>query len=358
MSRQFDYEYHQALDGLTFTREQKSTLAAQAARAAQAAGKAQRRTRRPLGKMAVIAACLTVVLAVGASAAGILPSPAEVFGPLFGGTVAQTEVIDKIGHPIGASDTDNGITITADAIMGDEYNAVIVYTISRNDGERFLPEGRDLPSSQLMIGGFGGSSWARGGSHGSAWFVDDDPDDDRVQYVETVTSDVSLTKGTATAEFWNLCYWDVENQAEAPLYEGKWKFRFEVDYEDCSVHLGGGETISQDDLTFTIDEVTVSPIAVRAAYTADLAVVWDNGENGRQSPEDARQTQRYLESIEILLTKTDGTVIDLSGAGGSINPDYDANLSHCAKGQVLEEIIPLEDMASISVGGVVFPIGQ
>ena len=67
-----------------------------------------------------------------------------VFTPLFGGAAAQTEVIDKIGRPIGASDTDNGITITAEAIMGDQYNAVIVYTLTRDDGERFLPEGKGL----------------------------------------------------------------------------------------------------------------------------------------------------------------------------------------------------------------------
>ena len=60
----------------------------------------------------------------------------EVFSPLFGGAPAQTEIIDKIGYPVGASDTDNGVTVTADAVMGDAYNAVIVYTISRDDGTR------------------------------------------------------------------------------------------------------------------------------------------------------------------------------------------------------------------------------
>ena len=75
------------------------------------------------------------MLAVGtAGATGILRSAVEVFSPLFGGAPAQTEIIDKIGYPVGASDTDNGVTVTADAVMGDAYNAVIVYTISRDDG--------------------------------------------------------------------------------------------------------------------------------------------------------------------------------------------------------------------------------
>lgn len=347
-------EYRQSMDTLRFTPEQKARLAAEAA--GIVSRETSRRTRRPLGRMAVIAAAVAVVLAVGASAAGVLPAPVDVFAPLFGGSVAQTEVIDKIGHPIGASDTDNGITISADAIMGDEYNAVIVYTLSRDDGERFLPEDRNLDESFLMIGGFGGAGWARGGSHGGAWFVDTDAEDNQIQYVETVSADVPLTRGTASVEFEDLRCWNPETERDELLYQGKWKFRFAVDYEDCSVHLGGGETVSQDGITFTIDEVTVSPIAVRAAYTADLAVVWDDAPSGRESPENARQTQRYLENIELLLTKTDGTVIDLSSSGGSITPDYDANVSRCTKGEVLEEIIPLEDMASISVGGVVYPI--
>lgn len=345
-------EYRQSMDTLRFTPEQKARLAAEAAGAVSR--ETSRRTRRPLGRMAVIAAAVAVVLAVGASAAGVLPAPVDVFAPLFGGSVAQTEVIDKIGHPIGASDTDNGITISADAIMGDEYNAVIVYTLSRDDGERFLPEDRNLDESFLMIGGFGGAGWARGGSHGGAWFVDTDAEDNQIQYVETVSADVPLTRGTASVEFEDLRCWNPETERDELLYEGRWKFRFAVDYEDCSVRLGGGETFSQDGLNFTIDSISVSPIAVKVDYTVDSEVQWSNAPSGRQDPEDARQSARFMENIEILLTKTDGTVIDLSTSGGSIRPEDGKTV--CSKGEVLEEIIPLAELESISVGGVVYPI--
>ncbi len=344
MSDLFDYK--KEMSELRFTEIQKKALAEAAASAAS--GKAKR--RRPVFRTALIAAAMAVVLVVGTSAAGILPTPTEVFAPLFGGAVAQTEVIDKIGRPIGASDSDGGITITAEAIMGDQYNAVIVYTLTRDDGERFLPEGKSLDETHLMMGGYGGASWVKGGAHGSSWFVDEDPEDDRIQLVETASSNVAMTKGTANASFEDLQYWNAETEQAELLYPGKWKLRFEVDYEDCSVRLGGGETFSQDGLTFTIDEVTVSPIAVRVAYTADEAVVWSDAPSGRQSEEDARQSQRYLENVEILLTRTDGTVVDLSGSGGSIAPKDGATV--CAKGQVFDEITPLEEMESIRVGGV------
>ena len=348
MSDLFDYK--KEMSELRFTENQKKALAEAAASAARTPAK-----RRPVFRTALIAAAMAVVLAVGASAAGILPSPAEIFTPLFGGAAAQTEVIDKIGRPIGASDSDGGITITAEAIMGDEYNAVIVYTLTRDDGERFLPEGKSLDETHLMMGGFGGSAWSRSGGHGTAWFVDEDPDDDRVQYVEAMSvTDEPLTHANATAEFDNLTYWDPEAEMEVTLYEGHWKFRYEVDFENCGVVLGNGETFSQDGLSFAIDEISVSPIAVRVAYTADEEVVWSDAPSGRQDPEDARQAERYLENVEILLTKTDGTVLDLSNSGGTIAPKDGA--SACSKGQVLDEIIPLEDMASVSVGGVSYDI--
>ena len=343
MSDLFDYK--KEMSELRFTEIQKKALAEAAASAARTPAK----RRRPVFRTALIAAAMAAVLGAGPSAAGI-------FTPLFGGAAAQTEVIDKIGRPIGASDTDNGITITAEAIMGDQYNAVIVYTLTRDDGERFLPEGKSLDETHLMMGGYGGASWVKGGAHGGSWFVDEDPEDNQIQLVETASSNVAMTKGTANASFEDLQYWNAETEQAELLYPGKWKLRFEVDYEDCSVRLGGGETFSQDGLTFTIDEVTVSPIAVRAAYTADEAVVWSDSPSGRQDPQDARQSQRYFENVEVLLTKTDGTVLDLSNAGGSISPDYDTGISLCAKGQVLEEIIPLAELQSISVGGVVYEI--
>lgn len=58
----------------------------------------------------------------------------------------------------------------------------------------------------------------------------------------------------------------------------------------------------------------------RVDYTADSAVVWSDAPSGRQSDADRREMERYLENVEILLTRTDGTVLDLSSAGGSISP--------------------------------------
>ena len=116
----------------------------------------------------------------------------------------------------------------------------------------------------------------------------------------------------------------------------------------------GGETFTQDGMTFTIDSITLSPVAYKVDYTVDSEVVWSNSGSGRQSEEDRLTTQRYFENVEILLTLTDGTVIDLSNAGGSIGPEDGVTV--CSKGEVFSEVLPMEDMASISVGGVVYDL--
>ena len=348
------FEYTEAMNGLRFTEEEKAAIAARAAAAARAqTGARPRRSRRHIGRTALTAACLALALTATAGATGVLKSAAEVFAPLFGGSPAQTEIIDQIGYPVGASDTDNGVTITADAVMGDAYNAVIVYTISRDDGTRLLPE--DTTGDMLLVHGNGTDLHVRGGVHGGARFVVEDPAGSSIQLVETRSADVPINDCTATGTFEDICRWDEESGQAVPIIEGKWKVKFEMAYEDSSISLGSGETFTQGGITFTVDAITLSPVAYKVDYTADREVVWSDSGSGRQSEEDSRQIERYLENVEVLLTLTDGTVLELSNSGGSIGPEDGVTV--CSKSDVLPEVIPLEDMASISVGGVVYPVG-
>ena len=348
------FEYQESLNSLRFTDEQKEAIARRAAEAArQQTRQARPAHRRPVRRMALVAAAAVLVLAMGtAGATGILRSAVEVFSPLFGGSPAQTEIIDQIGYPVGASDTDNGVTVTADAVMGDAYNAVIVYTISRDDGTRLLPE--DISGDMLLVRGSGTDLNILGGSHGGGRFVVEDPAASSIQMVETISADRPINDCTATGTFENIYKWDEETGEAVPVIEGKWKVKFQMAYEDSSVTLGNGETFVQNGMTFTIDSITLSPVAYKVDYTVDSEVVWSDSGSGRQSEEDSRQMARYFENVEILLTLTDGTVVDLSNAGGSIGPEDGVTV--CSKGEMLSEVIPMEDMASISVGGVVFPI--
>ena len=222
---------------------------------------------------------LVLALTATAGATGVLRSAVEVFSPLFGGAPAQTEIIDKIGYPVGASDTDNGVTVTADAVMGDAYNAVIVYTISRDDGTRLLPE--DISGDMLLVHGNGTDLSVWSGTHGGSYFVVEDPAASSIQMVETLSSDRPINDCTATGTFENIYKWDEATGEAVPIIEGKWKVKFEMAYEDSSISLGSGETFTQGGMTFTIDSITLSPVAYKVDYTVDSEVVWSDS---RQRP--------------------------------------------------------------------------
>ena len=118
------------LDHLHFSDEQKARMVDHLMQAQQA-GQPARKHRRPLRRRVVAALAAAAVLTVGAGAA-YMGLASDAFAAVFG--TEETEIIDKIGYPVGVSDTDAGFTITADAIMGDKYSVNIIYTITADDG--------------------------------------------------------------------------------------------------------------------------------------------------------------------------------------------------------------------------------
>ena len=170
MSSTFDpTSYRSDLNRLSFSDEQKAHMAARLAEtasdrtaeakearengtgkilelhgagAAHSASKCVRRPKARRGRAQRIAAALGIaaMLTIGggtAYATGTLARAADSLAAVFGAGPAQTELIDRIGRPIGASCTSNGITITADAIIGMRHAYAVVYTIEKDDGTAF-----------------------------------------------------------------------------------------------------------------------------------------------------------------------------------------------------------------------------
>ena len=138
----------------------------------------------------------------------MLMSVAAVFDGVFGGPPAKTEVADAIGRPIGAVSNSNGITITADAVIGDRNGYVLVYSVSRDNGMAF--EGVEPLENGLLPIGFAKSDAAVNdelGGYDGSYFYDADPADNALQYVEqmTVESLGGIVAGrTARASFKDL----------------------------------------------------------------------------------------------------------------------------------------------------------
>ncbi len=352
-------EYNEALNGLYFKKEAKDEMLKKLITDIGELNHCEKPESRKLSRMAAVGIAVAAVLSMGAGATIVYSKLAsDSFSGVFG--TAQTEIIDKIGRPVGASDTDNGVTITADAIIGDKYHYAITYTIARDDGTAFdfdrdslLGDNRFpmmFQDSDVSLYGF------VGGAHGSSYFYDADPADNAIQYVETrEVSDGEVPHKAVTTTFKDLYFMDYDNDENRLLAKGDWKIKFDLDFEDASEELPSGQTFGQYGMEYTIDNISLSPIALRVDYTVDHEVKWDpNAKSGRRSEHDAEQDRMYLENVQIIVNKTDGTSVDMSNSGGSIRKDDGKTI--CQKGDLFDEVIPLEDIRSLSVGDIEVPV--
>lgn len=354
--------YRDSMDRLHFTQEQKQEMVDRLMEAGPVSS-----VRRPLRfrRFAAVGAAAALALSLGvAGATGALGSAGDAFAGLFGGGPAETEIIDRIGYPIGASATSNGVTITADAIMGDTYSYAIVYSIRRDDGSPLVSDETLAAGAEqngllpLRFRNYGTQvRTSGGGAHGSSWFYDADPADNAIQFVEMMTQDQPLKPGTASVKFQDLSvYTDNDYRTSETLAEGTWRLKFDFAFEDSSISLPAGQSFTLNGMDATLDGVTLSPLSIQVDYTVWEELVWDHQDqaDGQMGEHDREQSYRFFESLPVTVNFTDGTALDLTGNGGGIRPEDGKTV--CQKGRVFEEILDLSTVESVTVGDITLPV--
>lgn len=337
--------YQDTMDQLRFTSEQKEDMVDRL----MASESSTPRRVLPIRRLAAAGVAAALVLSLGAAGAtGALGEVGAAFSAIFGSS-AQTEVIDRIGYPVGASDTDNGITITADAIVGDTYSYAVVYTIQREDGKALVgddilvraanPEAEALPLSFQFHDTT--PRGHKGGSHASSWFYDADPTDSTIQFAELRTQDTPIEPGEITVQLRDLEVYNEDYTAHTTLAKGNWTLKFQLDFEDSSRILPCGQTFRLDGTEAVLNAVTLSPLSIQVDYTV----------RGVGDP-----SLDWIEPLSLSLTYADGTTLDLSHAGGS--SDYGEDGVSCQKSMIFDQILALDEVASVTVGDVVIPVTQ
>ena len=336
-------QYKDTMDELRFTPEQKAYMVDRLMESAQASPRRPHSFRR----VAVVGVAAALVLSVGvAGATGVLEDVGKSFSAIFGPS-AQTEVIDQIGYPVGASATANGITITADAIVGDTYSYAVVYTIQREDGEALvsddvLARASDTATLPLTFHSQDTTPQGyKGGSHARRWFYNADPADNAIQFVELRTQDTPIQPGELTVHFQDLELYNEDYSARTTLAEGNWTLNFQLDFENSSRALPCGQTFQLDGVPVTLNSVTLSPLSLQVDYTVHWA--------GDPSTD-------WIHSLPLSITYTDGATLDLSYAGGFSTPEEDA--VSCRRDVIFDSIRPLDEVASVTVGDVAIPVSQ
>lgn len=394
MNREYNdnREYKNALDELHFSEEAKNRMVERLMERAEQP--APRRVRR-FPRIAAVGVAAALVLSIGAGASGVLKSASEVFAGVFGPT-ADTEIIDQIGRPIGASDTSNGVTVTADAILFDGYNYLISYTIEKDDGSAF--DCTKNPDTGLydLYWKRSDSTIGRGvdGATGSSYFYDENPSDNAIQYVETMSyNDAVQTGGTVRITLGDLCVLNSENGEPTTIAKGAWRLKFQLEAGNSAVELPAGQSIDVNGRSATVDTIVLSPIGYHVVYTVDGEATFDtlydeNGEeipqeNGREPagacsvispigyhvvydengeeipPESGREPASVRSTWEsyaakLLITKTDGTVLDFSDCGGSMDPHDGKTV--CTRQGTFDTILPLDEVASVTIGDTTIPV--
>ena len=347
--------YKSALDELRFSEEAKSRMVDRLMAAAEQPEQpvAIHRVRR-FPRIAAVGVAAALVLSIGAGATGVFKSASDAFAGVFGPT-ADTEIIDQIGRPIGASDTAGGVTVTADAILFDGYNYLISYTLEKEDGSAF--DCTKNPDTGLL-----NVYWNRADSNiglnaqgaiGSSYFYDENPNDNAIQYVETMSyTDAVTTGGTAKIMLGDLTA-VTDNGAETKtIADGTWHLKFKLEADNSAVELPAGQSIQVGGKTATINKVLLSPIGYNFVYTVDGKAPFENAESG-QEPASHRDTWDAF-SAKLLINKKDGTVIDVPGNGSSMDPHDGKTV--CTRQGTFDTILPLDEVASVTIGDTTIPV--
>lgn len=283
------------------------------------------------------AACLTVcLLAIPVSAEVTTGYISNLLAPIYG--MAQTELVDSVGVPIGASATVEGYTLTADAVIGDRYNIAIVYTLRREDGG-ILPEGI------CFDGGWGLMAQGRGSGGGSFSFARSE-DGRTLTVTEEWTSSrrLFLWSRKADVTFRDLVY-EAENGEWILLQEGSWNLKFTIRYKDTTVDLPVRdlEITSSGGKGYTIHRVRLSPFGLHMSLTVP---------NPDYDGSAAGSEQDFTVSLRL----ADGTVMEAEDWNMSRSGSLNEPTQQGTFGTSFPVPIPLEDIEALLICGTEVPV--
>ena len=340
-----------------------------------------RPVRRPRQRHVLLRAAAAIAIALGVSLGGVaaygaatMRSPAAVFSDIFGGAPAKTEVLNIIGHPIGASATSGGVTVTADAVAGDARSYTVVFSIEKTDGTPFNLDalratdtenetnaGRANSSPKLLLtwGEMTIGADGESGKGGGAYFYDADPSDNAIQYVVQWDNVETFDGGGVIGRTCRVHLRDLISVAKGydkpqTIAKGTWDLKFQMGYETTDENIPAGQAFSHDGLSGTVEELTVSPVGVH------VKLAYDQTPKSGQNVDDAgtvyegvgeEEATRYFET-PIIVSFADGHVQDASVSGGSI----DSKTGEVVRGCAFDRIENVDDIVSVTVGDTVIPV--
>lgn len=370
-------DYRHALEHISFTDNAKQHMANSIAQsvASSDAATAQsnfngtrrkpRIARHPVRTVARIAA-VTAVLAIviggagTAMATGVLPLPSDMLSDIFDGPASQTEIIDRIGRPVGASCSNNGVTVTADAIMGDKDMVTIAYTLTFDDPAA-LKKLSEPGENGTIAGSVDGNVYVDGehGGQGQSWLIDKNPNDSSIQYFAQFSVESPGLMGRTVRTHINSLVVPRAGK-ELPEYKkiltGPWDLKFQLNYEDTSVTIPAPKSVNFNGTKATIQEATVSCVGVSVRYNIDRSIEHDN--NSGKMSQNMEESMDAVGNIPLIVTFKDGHVEDATSHSGYFANKLDNGTTDVHKTWPFSQVYDTDKIASVQIGDTVIPMNS
>ena len=370
-------DYRHALEHISFTDNAKQHMANSIAQsvASSDAATAQsnfngtrrkpRIARHPVRTVARIAA-VTAVLAIviggagTAMATGVLPLPSDMLSDIFDGPASQTEIIDRIGRPVGASCSNNGVTVTADATMGDKDMVTIAYTLTFDDPAA-LKKLSEPGENGTIAGSVDGNVYVDGehGGQGQSWLIDKNPNDSSIQYFAQFSVESPGLMGRTVRTHINSLVVPRAGK-ELPEYKkiltGPWDLKFQLNYEDTSVTIPAPKSVNFNGTKATIQEATVSCVGVSVRYNIDRSIEHDN--NSGKMSQNMEESMDAVGNIPLIVTFKDGHVEDATSHSGYFANKLDNGTTDVHKTWPFSQVCDTDKIASVQIGDTVIPMNS
>lgn len=370
-------DYRHALEHISFTDNAKQHMANSIAQsvASSDAATAQsnfngtrrkpRIARHPVRTVARIAA-VTAVLAIviggagTAMATGVLPLPSDMLSDIFDGPASQTEIIDRIGRPVGASCSNNGVTVTADAIMGDKDMVTIAYTLTFDDPAA-LKKLSEPGENGTIAGSVDGNVYVDGehGGQGQSWLIDKNPNDSSIQYFAQFSVESPGLMGRTVRTHINSLVVPRAGK-ELPEYKkiltGPWDLKFQLNYEDTSVTIPAPKSVNFNGTKATIQEATVSCVGVSVRYNIDRSIEHDN--NSGKMSQNMEESMDAVGNIPLIVTFKDCHVEDATSHSGYFANKLDNGTTDVHKTWPFSQVCDTDKIASVQIGDTVIPMNS
>lgn len=282
-------------------------------------------------RFAAIAACIAIFMGITLTTEAANGEVSNLFAPLFG--FAQAEIVDTIGHPIGASASADGYILTAEAMVGDRYNVAVIYTLKREDGQPITDNLYFQDWETDILSGTGGG--------GSLYPISDEENPGQITFVELWSGTRSLFGRYVTVSFSNLSIYDGEE--DHIIADGPWELNYTVRYKDSttSVPVDPLQVVTEEERTYQVNEILLSPIGIHMQGIY-FDPVW--GE------------QNTLKDLKVSIRKKNGEIITFENAGGGCSFAQNAPSAKIHFEAMFQEPVPLDEMESLIICNAEIPI--